>query len=221
MRAGGVPLRINRDLREELPDGRPIPQRDFGHVSFALTRPRLEYVLRQRLSEQPNIIIRDGMRALDLIAEVNGRRIKAVRCENVKDNRAEILPADLVVDASGRGQFTVTYLKSTGRPFAQTEIDLDIGYSTAVLDIPDDVSRDWKAVITHNKAPHLSRRAIILPIEGNRWLMTAIGYRDDHPPAEWGEILCFMQDSTYKTFQTICFRLETQSVASIRPMARA
>jgi len=193
MRAGGVPLRINRDLREELPDGRPIPQRDFGHVCFALTRPRLEYVLRQRLSEQPNIIIRDGMRALDLIAEVNGRRVKAVRCENVKDNRAEILPADLVVDASGRGQLTVTYLKSTGRPFAQTEIDIDIGYSTAVLDIPDDISRDWKAVITHNKAPHLSRRAIILPIEGNRWLMTAIGYRDDHPPAEWGEILCFLR----------------------------
>ena len=141
-RAGGVPLRINLDLREELPDGRTIPQHDFGYTCFALTRARLEYVLRQRLSEQPNVIIRDGMRALDVIAEANGRRVKAVRCESVSDNQSEILPADLVVDASGRGQLTVTYLKSTGRPFEQTEIDIDIGYSTAVLDVPDDISRN-------------------------------------------------------------------------------
>jgi choline dehydrogenase-like flavoprotein len=42
MAAGSVPLQVNRDLREELPDGRPIPQRDFGLTCFALTRPRLE-----------------------------------------------------------------------------------------------------------------------------------------------------------------------------------
>jgi 2-polyprenyl-6-methoxyphenol hydroxylase-like FAD-dependent oxidoreductase len=195
--AGGVALRVNEDLREELPDGRPIPQRDFGLTCFALTRPRLEYVLRRRLAEQPNIIIQDGTRVVDILAEPTGRRIKAVRCEGVKDNRSQMLPADLVVDASGRGQLTVTYLKATGRPFQQTEIDIE--YSTAVLDIPDDVSRDWKALVTHNKAPRLSRRAVLLPIEGNRWLMTALGYRDDHPPAQWSEILCFLQHLTTRS----------------------
>jgi len=182
MRAGAVPLQVNQDLREELPDGRPIPQRDLGLTCFALTRPRIEYALRQRLAEQPNIIVQDSTRVVEVLAEPSGRRIKAVRCEDVKYNRSQIVPADLVVDASGRGQLTVTFLKSTGRPFQQTEIDIDIKYSTAVLDVPDDVSRDWKAVVTHNKAPHLSRRAVLLPIEGNRWLMTALGYRDDHPP---------------------------------------
>ena len=152
MRAGGVALRVNQDIREELPDGRPIPQRDFGHVCFALTRPRIEYVLRQRLAEQPNIIIQDGTRVVDLLAEPLGRRIKAVRCEGVKDNRSQIVPADLVVDASGRGQLTLTYLKQTGLPFQQTAIDIDIEYSTAILDIPEDVSRDWKGLVTHNRA---------------------------------------------------------------------
>jgi 2-polyprenyl-6-methoxyphenol hydroxylase-like FAD-dependent oxidoreductase len=85
MRAGGVPLRVNQDIREELPDGRPIPQRDFGLTCFALTRPRLEYVLRKRLAEQPNIIIQDGTRVVDVLAEPRGRRIKAVRCEDVTD----------------------------------------------------------------------------------------------------------------------------------------
>jgi hypothetical protein len=117
------------------------------------------------------------------------------------------LPADLVVDASGRGQLTVSYLKATGRPFQQTEIDIDIGYSTAVLDIPDDVSRDWKAAVTHNKAPYLSRRAVLLPIEGNRWLMTALGYRDDHPPAEWSEILSFLQHLTTRTIYNAVSKL--------------
>jgi 2-polyprenyl-6-methoxyphenol hydroxylase-like FAD-dependent oxidoreductase len=205
--AGGVALRVNQDLREELPDGRPIPQRDFGLTCFALTRPRLEYVLRQRLAEQPNIIIQDGTRVVEILAEPSGRRIKAVRCEGVKDNRSQIIPADLVVDASGRGQLTVTYLKSTGRPFQQTEIDIDIEYSTAVLDVPDDVSRDWKALVTHNRAPHLSRRAVLLPIEGNRWLMTALGYRDDHPPAEWSEILSFLQHLTTRSIYNAVSKL--------------
>ena len=80
MAADSVPLQVNRDLREELPDGRPIPQRDFGLTCFALTRPRLEYVLRQRLAQQPNIIIQDGTRVVDVLAEPNGRRIKGVRC---------------------------------------------------------------------------------------------------------------------------------------------
>jgi 2-polyprenyl-6-methoxyphenol hydroxylase-like FAD-dependent oxidoreductase len=212
MAAGSVPLQVNRDLREELPDGQPIPQRDFGLTCFALTRPRIEHILRQRLAQQPNIIIQDGTRVVDLLAEPNGRRIKAVRCESVTDNRSQIVPADLVVDASGRGQLTVGYLKATGRPFQQTEIDIDIKYSTAVLDIPDDTSRDWKAVITHNKAPYLSRRAVILPIEGNRWLMTALGYRDDHPPAEWSEILSFLQHLTTRTIY--------DAVSKLRPKDR-
>jgi 2-polyprenyl-6-methoxyphenol hydroxylase-like FAD-dependent oxidoreductase len=120
------------------------------------------------------------------------------------------VPADLVVDASGRGQLTVSHLKSTGRPFQQTEIDIDIKYSTAVLDIPDDVSRDWKAAVTHNMAPYLSRRAVLLPIEGNRWLMTALGYRDDHPPAEWSEILCFLQHLTTRTIYDAVSKLRPQ-----------
>jgi hypothetical protein len=119
------------------------------------------------------------------------------------------VPADLVVDASGRGQLTVSHLKSTGRPFQQTEIDIDIKYSTAVLDVPDDVSRDWKAVVMHNKAPNLSRRAVLLPIEGKRWLMTALGYRDDHPPTEWSQILCFLQHLTTRTIY--------DAVSKIRP----
>ena len=209
MRAGAVPLQVNQDLREELPDGRPIPQRDLGLTCFALTHPRIEYALRQRLAEQPNIIVQDSTRVVEVLAEPSGRRIKAVRCEDVKYNRSQIVPADLVVDASGRGQLTVTYLKSTGRAFQQTEIDIDIKYSTAVLDIPDDVSRDWKAVVTHNKAPHLSRRAVLLPIEGNRWLMTALGYRDDHPPTEWNEILSFLQHLTTRTIY--------DAVSKIRP----
>jgi 2-polyprenyl-6-methoxyphenol hydroxylase-like FAD-dependent oxidoreductase len=205
--AGGVALRVNQDIREELPDGRPIPQRDFGHVCFALTRPRIEYVLRQRLAEQPNIIIQDGVRVVDLLADPSGRRIKAVRCEGVKDNQSQIVPADLVVDASGRGQLTLAYLKQTGRPFQQTAIDIDIEYSTAILDVPEDVSRDWKGVVTHNRAPHLSRRAVLLPIEGNRWLMTALGYRDDHPPAEWSEILQFLQHLTTRTIYNAVSKL--------------
>jgi 2-polyprenyl-6-methoxyphenol hydroxylase-like FAD-dependent oxidoreductase len=200
IRGGGVPIRFNRDFREELPNGYPMPQRDFGRVGFSMSRPLIESTLRQRLLEQPNVALLDRTRALDLVAAPNGRQVTAVRCASVEDDRRETLPADLVVDASGRGQLTVSLLQSIGRPLPQeTEIGIDLGYSTATMDVPDDASRDWKAVLTHSNAPHSSRRAIILPIERNRWIMTVVGCRSERPPLEWDELLMFLQQLTTRT----------------------
>jgi choline dehydrogenase-like flavoprotein len=46
--AGAVPVRINRDLREEPAHRDPMPQRDFGQSAFAMSRPLIEFTLRRR-----------------------------------------------------------------------------------------------------------------------------------------------------------------------------
>ena len=51
IREGGVALRFNRDLREEMPNADPMPQRDFGWTGYAMTRPLIESILRHRVRQ--------------------------------------------------------------------------------------------------------------------------------------------------------------------------
>jgi hypothetical protein len=76
------------------------------------------------------------------------------------------LPADLTVDAPGRGALTLGLLESAGlqRPEVSV-IGVDFGYARAIFVIPDDAPTDWKAVMTFTEGSH---GALMLPIEGGR-----------------------------------------------------
>ena len=60
--AGAVSLRVNRDLREEPAHRAPMPQRDFGRTAFAMSRPLLEFTLRRRAAQLPNVTFRSATR---------------------------------------------------------------------------------------------------------------------------------------------------------------
>ena len=92
----------------------------------------------------------------DVVATSDRAAVTAVRCENADGGR-ETLPADLVVDASGRGALTLAALESIGRPLPEeTTIGVDVGYATAVFAIPDDAPPDWKGV-TRSAGPSPGR----------------------------------------------------------------
>ena len=55
--------------------------------------------------------------------------------------RSQRLRADLVVDASGRGNLTLALLEAIGRTQArESVVEVDIGYATAIFAIPADMS---------------------------------------------------------------------------------
>ena len=141
--AGAVPVRINRDLREEPAHRAPMPQRDFGRRAFAMSRPLLEFTLRGRAAQLPNVTFRPGTRVIGLISEQNARRVTGVRCTAVDGHGIETLPAGLVIDASGRGHLTAAVLQCMGheRP-RETVVGIDLRYTTAVLPVPDDAPAD-------------------------------------------------------------------------------
>jgi 2-polyprenyl-6-methoxyphenol hydroxylase-like FAD-dependent oxidoreductase len=112
--AGAVPVRINRDLCEEPAHRDPMPQRDFGQSALAMSRPLLEFTLRVRAAQLPNVTFRPGTRVIGLIREQNARRVTGVRCTAVDGHGIETLPADLVIDASGRGHLTAAVLQCMG-----------------------------------------------------------------------------------------------------------
>ena len=192
LRAGAVLLRASQDLREEWPDRDPMPQRDLGMIAYTMSRPLIESTLRRRNLQLGNVAFWPNTQVTGL--EFDGQRVTGVRCATGDEGAEHILQANLVVDASGRGELTGALLQAIGykRP-SESSVGIDMYYSTAVLDIPDNAPADWKMVLTHPDAPYSHRRAVMLPIEGNRWMMSVAGRGTEKPPAAWDALLAYLK----------------------------
>ena len=181
--AGAVPIRVAADLREELPGFDPFPRRDFGRVLYAASRPLLEHTVRRRALAHRNVVMRDQCRVLELVPASDRRSITGVRCEGIDGSR-EMIPADLVVDASARGTLTLAVLDAMGRVRPkETTVGVDIGYATAVFEMPEQ-RQDWQAVLTFGGAPSDRRSGFLLASEGNRWMACIAELHCPRPPVD-------------------------------------
>ena len=182
--AGAVPMRSGLDIRIERPGFDPFPMRDLNIRNYAISRSTLEFAVRQCTLDHANIRIQSECRVTGIATSADGSVVEGVHFHDA-DKVAQTLPADLVVDASGRGAPTLAVLKSTGRAIpTETTIGVDVGYSTAVYDIPEDAPRDWKGVMTFPLMPQSSRGGLLLPFEGRRWMVSLGGRGDDKPPGD-------------------------------------
>lgn len=102
--------------------------------SLCLTRPVLEHHVRERVLAEPRVEVIEG-------ADVTGLTGDAERVTGVllrrrgagPDREPEPLPAELVVDASGRSSRTPDWLTALGaRPPAEERVESGIGYVTRV-----------------------------------------------------------------------------------------
>jgi len=190
-RAGAVPIRMGYDYRVERPGYDPFPQRDLGILVYSMTRPLLEFSVRKRLCEYCNVEVRERWLAQEFIPTPDGAAIAAVRCQN-SDGTIETLPADLVIDSSGHGRLTLALLQSIGLPAPEeTMIAVDMGYATTFFDIPEPVPSDSMGVFTLPNYPSNNRGGFLLPVEGNRWILTLLGRYEDKPPADWDPFLMY------------------------------
>jgi 2-polyprenyl-6-methoxyphenol hydroxylase-like FAD-dependent oxidoreductase len=206
--AGSVPLRMLGELRVEMPDVGPFPSRDFGWFFYGASRPLIELITRRQAERLSNLTVRSECRVLEITATPDGTMVTGVRYESA-DGRQEILAADLVVDASGRGAPTLALLRSSGQPVPdEIVIGVDLHYTTTTFVIPQDASTDWRGIATHPHAPERSRGGYMLPIEGNRWVLTLTGRLGERPPAEPDGFMDYAQ------------RLETQTIYNAIKHAR-
>jgi 2-polyprenyl-6-methoxyphenol hydroxylase-like FAD-dependent oxidoreductase len=191
-RGGAVPLRVGLDIRMERPGYDPFPQRDLGFDSYALSRALVEFVTRTRLNGDANVEIHERCRIERLIAEAEGQRVTGVEYVDAGGRRTS-LQAALVVDSSGRGDLTLDHLESFGlpRPYATT-IGVDIAYASTIFEIPNDAPSDWKGMF-HLPMPPSSRGALMLPLEGRRWILTLGGRHGDDPPRDEAAFMAFIQ----------------------------
>jgi flavin-dependent dehydrogenase len=190
--AGAVPVNPGSEILQEMPGMDRFPLCKWDWCIYALTRPLIEQTMRRRVERHTNISLRGGCRALGIVGILDELLVTGVRYET--GNGTEILPADLVVDASRHGGLTMSFLEAAGLPAPEeTTIGVDIRYGTALYELADDAIEQFKAIVTFAKAPDGVHSAYLLPVENNCYQLLLVGRGDDAPPADGEEFLAYAQ----------------------------
>lgn len=189
-RAGAVRARAAIDILLETPGFDPWPQRDFGFETLCMTRPLVESVVRRLVERQGAIQLLPRCRVNELQHTEDGRSVSGVRYE-AANGQSSMLDADFIVDASSRGALTLDLLDRLGLPRpAEIEIGVDVGYATALFEIPAVKPRHWRGVI-HRPAVQSGRGGFLFPVENNRWQLSLGGMHGDTPPDDLEGFLGF------------------------------
>lgn len=161
--------------------GRDKARFESGVGMYTLSRPFLDWHIRKRLADVKNVTVRDRCEVLRFLTSPDCGRITGVE---IRQDGTEALTADLVVDAGGRGSRTPLWLQELGyeRP-RESIIKVNVGYATRLYRKP---SRDtgWKVLLVYPTPPDEKRLGCIFPVEGNRWMVTVVGWIGDHPPSD-------------------------------------
>ena len=180
--ADGVPVGDPlADLRLCL-NGHRFRQAPSGLTLVSASREMLEHHLRRRVRALPNLTLTDRCDVVGLAA--TGRRITGVRVLPRGDHRGEeeLVNADLVVDATGRGSRAPVWLSQLGFPRPEEEqLRVDLGYTTRRYHLPAE-TLDGDLGLLQAPTPAHPRGAALARLEHGVWMLTLIGLRGDLPP---------------------------------------
>jgi 2-polyprenyl-6-methoxyphenol hydroxylase-like FAD-dependent oxidoreductase len=164
-------------------EGRPLTRTPTGLDGLLTSRLLLEDEVRTRVTDLPNVVVHERADALGLSFDADGR-VRGVRVAwRDRDGLAELLDADLVVDASGRGSRTPAWLQAAG--YAQPGVDeivMGLTYTTRefVRTTPDDEVDNIIMAATVDRP----RGGVMLAQPDSRWVVTMGGYLGDAAPTD-------------------------------------
>lgn len=161
----------------------PAPEYTF------LSRPFLEAGVRQRVLSRPNVTL---LQAAAYGLDLRDGHVAGVVTGTV--GGPVTVPAQLTVDASGRGSRVAQWLREAGYPEPPVaRVHMDVTYATRLYRrttgrLPDGT---WIATISD---PDQSKRvAAAFPIEGGRWIVTLAGFHGDNAPVDDAGYLAFAE----------------------------
>ncbi|MFR9798260.1 NAD(P)/FAD-dependent oxidoreductase [Streptomyces sp. MS06] len=160
--------------------------RHDGPVMLLCSRALLDWAVRTAVLAHTGVTLRQA-RAVE---PVGGRdRVHGLRVE--AGGATEVLDADLVVDASGRGSRITAWLDRLGvGGVRERTVDAGLVNATRIYRMPEGAER-FPLTVVHPD-PYVSRpgrSATIIPIEGDRWMVSLAGTRGGEPPADPDDFL--------------------------------
>lgn len=178
---GAQAFDIVNDCHYYLKNGWTTPQ-PTELKTLSATRPLFDWAIRRRLLQNPKIQFFAQHDAINLIG--NRRHIQGVQARNRQTGSETSLYADLVVDASGRSSKLATWLAELGcGTVSETVLDAKLSYTSRIYAKPDGWN-EWKGLFVMQQPPSAPKGAILLEVEGNRWIVTGGGVNHAKPPTD-------------------------------------
>ena len=172
--------------------GHRLRRAPTGLGLLCASRPVLEGRVRARVRALPNVRFVDRCDVVGLATTPDRRRVTGARLLRRADGSAEeVLGADLVVDATGRGTRTPAWLEALGYPRPPAaQVRVGLGYATRIYRLPPDALGGDLAVL-QAATPRHPRAGALQLLEGDRGMVTLAGILGDHPPTDPGGFLDF------------------------------
>ncbi|MEV4258799.1 FAD-dependent oxidoreductase [Spirillospora sp. NPDC049652] len=181
----GVPTGDLGELRWYF-NGRRTRPASTGLICVSADRPVLESLVRASVAEWKNVAFAEETDILELLTEDGDARVTGVRVQGRADGSApRDVPADLVVDATGRGSRTPAWLAEHGysRPPEQ-RIKIDLTYTTRHYRLRDESILNGDLSINPVSTPSHPRGAFFSRIDGGRCIVSLTGVLGDAAPTD-------------------------------------
>lgn len=174
---------------------------DAPHI-VSPSRPVLEWHVRERVKTIENVVFRENHDVVGLTATPDGRRVDGARVVDRATDLAVTLPADLVIDATGRGSRTPVFLEQLGygRP-EEDEVKVQLAYACQLVRIPPGVIKEH--MIAHFPQPGQPRMFAMIGYENSSWMIGAGTMAGLEPPRDHAEILSYAAELAPSVFDAI------------------
>ncbi len=161
--------------------GQRLPRVRSGLRVISTSRAHLERVVRRRVLRIPHVTIRGRCDAVGLLGDPD--RVRGLRVvDRAPGSAAEVLDADLVVDASGRASRLPAWLRDIDVPIdAPEQILVSLSYASCRFRLDRNVLNGDIGIICGPSGP-VPRTAALARLETGEWLLTVGGFVDDRPP---------------------------------------
>jgi len=171
--------------------GRMIQKTETGLTCVSAERPLLEERIRERVRSLSNVRIIDRSDIAGLTISPDRSRITGVRIASASADE-RVLPADLVIDASGRGSRTPRWLREFGYPAVPEEqVKIDLTYTTADFRSPLPVDPIGNGVGLVCVASPAQARGGTLARLRDRYSLSLYGLLGDAPPTDRAGFMAF------------------------------
>lgn len=164
-------------------------QTAIGVDAVTMSRPLLDHAILQELRKEARLELRTGLRVTDYVLSEDPRRVVGVKVQADDHEAPTTLAAELVVDCTGRGSRLPALLQRWGYAAPrESAIKVRITYKSRRYRQrgPSPVPR--QIYIHSPAAPHEKVGTMLMPIEGDDWMLTLAGWHGQDPLPDEGAL---------------------------------